>query len=71
MLLLIVSIKKTILFITSQWVKKRSWDSEYNSKRLLKPELPSQGSINMVEMLSLGFEQCFGSFTMLLFGEIF
>ena len=36
------------------------------SKGLLKPELPSQGSINVVKVLPFSFEQCFGPFTILL-----
>ena len=35
----------------------------------LNRQLPSQGSINMVKVLSLCFEQCFGRFTKLLVGE--
>ena len=43
-----------------------SEDFAYHSESLFKPELPSQGSINMVKVLSASFEQCFGPFTMLL-----
>ena len=35
-------------------------------QRLSQPELPSQGSINMVKVLLSSFEQCFSQFRMLL-----
>ena len=46
--------------------KNKSWDFAYHSERLFKPEVPSQGSIDMVKVLSFSFEQCFGPLTMLL-----
>ena len=38
----------------------------YHSERLFKPELASQGSINIVKVLSFSFEKCFSPFAMLL-----
>ena len=51
MFIYIVSIKKRIRVCGSQCVKKQSQDSAYNSERLFQPELPAQGSINMVMVL--------------------
>ena len=62
----IVSVKNRILIISSQFLKKQSQDFAYHLERLFKPELSSQGSINMVKLLSFNFEQCFGPFTILL-----
>ena len=62
----IASVKKRIVAIGSQWVKKQSQDFAYHSEYLFQPELLSQGSINMVKFMSFSFEQCFGPFTMLL-----
>ena len=64
MLLQIVSIKNTILVIGSQWVNRHSQDFAYHSERLFQPEFLK--SINMVKVLSLCFEQCFGPFNFLL-----
>ena len=43
-----------------------SWVSGYHSEKLFEPGLPSQISKNMVKVLLFSFEQCFGTFTMLL-----
>ena len=69
MLLWIVSFNKKILVIGSQWVNKQSQDFAYHSERLFQPEFLSQGWINVVNVLSLRFVQCFGPFTMLLVQE--
>ena len=60
------SIWKKILVIGSHWVKKQSWYFAYDSKKVFQPELRSQGSINMVKVLSFSFQQCFSPFSMLL-----
>ena len=64
MLQQIASVKKRIHIIGTQWVNKQSYDFAYDSQKLFKTQFYSQGSINMVEVLSLSFEQCFGPFTM-------
>ena len=69
MLLKIVYIKKIIVVIGSQWVNKHSSDFSYHSERLFEPKLPSECSINMENVPSFRFPQCFRPFTMLL-GEV-
>ena len=61
----IASVKKTILIIGSEGVKKQSQDLPCPSERLFKPGLRPDGSINMVKVLSSRFEQGFGPFTLL------
>ena len=48
----IASVKKRIVVIGSEWVNKKSEDFEYHWERPFQPELPSQGSINIVKVLS-------------------
>ena len=55
-----------MLIIGNQGVKKQSRDFVYNSEKLLKPELPSQGLTDMAKVLSFCFQQCFPPFTKLL-----
>ena len=55
-----------ILVIGSQWLNKIFYDFEYHPERLFQPEYRSQGSINMVKLLSFRFQKYFGPFTMLL-----
>ena len=51
----------------SQCVNKQSLDFPHHWEKLFPTELPPQWSINTVNVLSFGFEQCFGAFTMLHF----
>ena len=64
-------VKKGILLIGSHRVNQQSEDFAYHSEKFVQPELPSQGSINMVKVLSFRFQQCFGPFTMLLVERFF
>ena len=66
MLQKIVSVKKRIPIIGSEWVSKQSYDLANHSERLFQPELSSQGSINMEKLLLPRFQKRFGLFTMLL-----
>ena len=59
-------VKKGILLIGSHRINQQSEEFAYHSEKFFQPELPSQGSINMVKVLSFRFQQCFGPFTMLL-----
>ena len=59
-------VRKGILLIGSHRINQQSEDFAYHSEKFFQPELPSQGSINMVKVLSFRFQQCFGPFTMLL-----
>ena len=63
---IIVSIKKRILVIGSQWDKKQSEYFMYHSERLFQTGLRTHWSISMVKVLSFRFQQCFSPFTMLL-----
>ena len=58
----IASVKKRILILGIEWFEKQPYDFAYDSERFFKPELP----LPLVKVLLSSFEQCFGSFMMLL-----
>ena len=66
MVSLIVSVKKRILFIGSQCLNKESRYLACQKQRRFWTELTWQWSLNMIKMLWCRFQQCFGTFTMLL-----
>ena len=61
-----ISIKRRILVIGSQWVNKKPLDFLSQPERLFQHEVPLQREINVVKMASCSFEQCLGTFTLLL-----
>ena len=66
MVSLIVSVKKRILFIGSQCLNKESRYLACQKQRRFWTELTWQWSLNIIKMLWCRFQQCFGTFTMLL-----
>ena len=54
--LFFLSIKKRIFVLNSHWVNKQSYDFQYHSGRHFEPQYPSEGSINMVKLLSFRFQ---------------
>ena len=55
-----------ILVIGSQYVNDPSKDLEYDQERLFTTQLSSKESKDMINVLQCRFEQCLGTFTILL-----
>ena len=62
----IVSIKNRILFLDSQCCNKQSQELACQSERLSPTQLSWQWSMNMITVLWCRFQQCLGTFTMVL-----
>ena len=62
----IVSIKNRILFIGRQYDNKQSPDLPYQLEMFFRTQFPCQWPINMIKVLWCRFQQCLGTFTILL-----
>ena len=62
----IVSLKNGILFTGSQCVNRQSQDLTCQKQRHFQTQFTCQWSMNMKKVLWCRFQQCFGTFTMLL-----
>ena len=62
----IASIRNRALFIASQYVNKQTQNLACQQERIFRTQLTWQWPVNMIEVMWCIFQQCLGTFTMLL-----